>query len=298
MPVTEHRDHERAEQLESNIRFYFGIPLRSRACAMNWEQVCSNFALTLDSLARQTRRDFRVLVSCHDIPDVDTRGLNIRFLKAGFPPPFDDNGQPGNDKHKKKHRLGLELGKEMGEDVYFMPLDADDLVHPALVETVLEDDNRTGYLIERGLMFNATTGHYRECDDRSRPFWRYCGSCAVIYFNADELPQSKGDKSRYYSHFLNHIHYAEAAHNAGRPLVPFKAAMAVYVINHGENDWTAYRRKPDGKTRYVEERPIYKRQQLQMIQALFPQLEAKSPGLKAYPLIRQWYQRFSGSRTR
>ncbi|WP_457807663.1 hypothetical protein [Kushneria sp. EE4] len=272
-------------------RFYFGIPLRARACAMNWAQVCSNLARTLDSLARQSRRDFRVLVSCHDIPDVDTRGLDIEFLTVDFPPPFDDSGRPGNDKHKKKHQLGLALGREVTDDVYYMALDADDLIHPALVETVLEDDNQRGYLIERGLMFNAATGHYRACGEDSRPFWRNCGSCAVVYFTADELPQSRRDKTRYYSRFQNHIRYVEVARDAGRPLTPFKEAMAVYVVNHGENDWTAYRCRADGKTRYIEARPIHQRYQIETLQTLFPQLEARKPGLWAHPLIRPFYRR-------
>ena len=287
MPAPEHCDVKRAARPTSPIRFYFGIPLRARASALNWDQVCRNLDATLDSLAQQTRRDFRVLVSCHDIPDIDTRGLDIRFMKAGFAPPLDDQGRPKNDKHKKKHRLGLEVGKEVEEDVYFMPLDADDLVHPELVETVLKDDNRVGYLMERGLIFNAATGHCRECDPETHPFWRYCGSCAVLYFKADELPQWKGDKSRYYSCFLNHKRYAQTAREAGRALVPLDTPMAVYIINHGENDWTVYRQGSDGKTDHVEKSPIRDSRRLNALRALYPQLSFSAPGVGAHPLVRR-----------
>jgi hypothetical protein len=284
-------EHGGSDHSDQPIRFYFGIPLRARASALNWTQVCDNLARTLDSLARQTRNDFRVLISCHDIPDIDTRGLNVRFLQAGFAPPVDEQGKPRSDKHKKKRRLGHELAKEVTDGVYFMPLDADDLIHPELVEKVLSDDNRRGYLIERGWMFNTATGHYRECTEKQNPFWRYCGSCAVIYFEPDELPLEKGDKSRYYSRFLNHIHYAEVAEAAGRPRAPFSDAMAVYVINHGENDWTVYRQRPDGKTHYVEQRPVRDRRQLQTLKVLYPQLNAATPPPRAWSWVCQQSRR-------
>ncbi|WP_162617909.1 hypothetical protein [Salinicola halophilus] len=253
--------------------FFFGIPLRAKATALDWTCVCHNFAKTLDSLSRQTCQSFRVLVSCHDIPNVDTRGLDIRFIKAGFPVPIDDNGRTRSDKHKKKHRLGIELANEMENDAYFMPLDADDLVHPRLVETVLGDDNRRGYLLEKGYIYNAATGQCRACDPQTHPFWRYCGSCAVIHFTPDDLPQYKGDSSRYYSRFLNHKDYADVARDAGRALMPFDEPMAVYVIDHGENDWTVYRQQKDGKSNYVARAPIRDKARLNALRETFPQLD-------------------------
>ena len=50
---------------------YFGVTLRSKASAKNWEHVERDFNRTLRSLYRQTDPEFRIIVACHDIPRLD-----------------------------------------------------------------------------------------------------------------------------------------------------------------------------------------------------------------------------------
>ncbi|WP_438766463.1 hypothetical protein [Kushneria sp. TE3] len=236
-------------------RFYFGIPLRAKACSQNWTMVCNNLEQTLLSLARQSRADFRVLVACHERPEVDTFGLDVEFIIAETPPPAPDavnsKGEPVNDKPMKKALVGVALARQVDQPFYYMHLDADDLIHPELVATTLADDNRCGYLIDKGIIFDRLNHRFALCCPERLAFWKHCGSCAVVYITPDELPASIKDKRCYFMQFQRHKEYADLAEQHGRPLTAYDDYMAVYMVNHGENDYTAYRNRGEGKENYV-----------------------------------------------
>ena len=64
---------------------YFGIPLRSKATANDWDKVSLFFNRTLWSVYRQTDSDFRIIVACHDIPELvhDFDG-RVEFIQVDF----------------------------------------------------------------------------------------------------------------------------------------------------------------------------------------------------------------------
>ncbi len=241
---------------------------------LDWGLACRNLNRTLEALRRQTCPDFRVLVACHEIPDVDTSGLDIEFVMADFDPPaaIDEKGQPGNDKPAKKRLLGMAMKASMGEASYFMHLDADDLVHPTLVEATLSDDNRLGYLIERGYMLDCASGLVGRMDATFSEFWRHCGSCAVIHLTRDDLPAKLSDNICYFTQFKKHAEYANTAADHGRPLSTYPQPMAIYLVNHGENDVSAYRGKIDVKSKYVSRAQITDEEELARIIHHFPML--------------------------
>ncbi|WP_438766464.1 glycosyltransferase family A protein [Kushneria sp. TE3] len=258
-------------------RFYFGIPLRAKASSRNWTLVCNNLERTLMSLARQSRRDFRVVIACHERPEIDTCGLDVEFVIAETPAPAVDainhKGQPVNDKPLKKCLLGLALARQVRHSFYYMHLDADDLIHPELVATTLDDDNRRGYLIEKGVLFDCANRRFALASAERMPFWRHCGSCAVVYFTPRELPESISDKRCYFVQFQRHREYADLCKQHGRPLTPLEDYMAVYLINHGENHFTTYRNKSDFKSQYVCRYSAADVDFQQQLYALYPQLE-------------------------
>lgn len=260
--------------IDAAPRFYFGIPLRSRRSSLDWTLVCRNLSRTLDSLRRQTSQAFGVLIACHDIPEVDTTGLHVEFVVADFDPPpaIDDAGNPGNDKAAKKRLLGLAMKSRMGAESYYMHLDADDLVHPSLVASTLDDDNRRGYLIERGYMFDCASGRAGRMDTTLSEFWRHCGSCAVVHFTDVDMPARFGDNRCYFTQFKKHSEYAQIASEHGRPLSPYPEPMAAYLVNHGENDVSAYRGKLGIKSKYVERSLITNTRELSALFDAFPTL--------------------------
>ena len=65
---------------------YFGVTLRSRASAKNWNNVEKDFNRTLRSLYNQTDPDFRIIVACHDIPRLDGKyDDRVEFLVTDIP---------------------------------------------------------------------------------------------------------------------------------------------------------------------------------------------------------------------
>ena len=256
--------------------FYFGIPLRAKACSQNWALVCRNLEMTLSSLAGQSRRDFKVLVACHEQPDIDTFDLDIEFIIADSPVPplLDDKGEPSNDKPLKKRLLGMALKAQVTQPFYYMQLDADDLIHPELVAKTLSDDNRCGYLIDKGFMLDCDSGRFGICDPEHSPFWQQCGSCAVVCFTPEDLPVKLMDNQCYFTQFKRHREYAEIAAQHGRPLTPFNDYMGVYMVNHGENDVSAYRGKIDVKSNYVRRHLLEDEAMVQRLRALYPPLDA------------------------
>lgn len=260
---------------EHGHRFYFGIPLRARACSQDWSLVCRNLERTLAALANQRCRDFAVLICCHEQPEIDTFGLDVAFILADSPPPplVDEKGEPGNDKPLKKRMLGMALTQRVNAPFYYMQLDADDLVHPELVAATLRDDNRRGYLIDKGFMLDGSSGRFGVCDPDHSPFWQQCGSCAVVYFTPEDLPVKLKDNQCYFTKFQRHREYADIAAQHGRPLTAFEDYMGVYIVNHGENDVSVYRGKLEAKPSYVRRHLLEDNETLRQLALLYPSLK-------------------------
>ncbi|WP_438766462.1 hypothetical protein [Kushneria sp. TE3] len=260
---------------DNNGRFYFGIPLRARARCRDWALVCRNLERTLACLSRQQCGDFRVLIACHERPDIDTHGLDVEFVLADtpLPPPVDDKGLTGSDKPVKKRLIGVALSRQVDKPFYYMHLDADDLVHPELVARVFADDNQRGYLINQGVMFDCATGTFGQCGPLHSPFWQHCGSCAIVYFLHEELPRALSAKDAYFTRFTGHKQYHDIACEHGRPLAPLTGDMGVYMVNHGENDVSTYRGRTGVKSRFVRRHRIADEQGVTRLLSLFPELK-------------------------
>jgi hypothetical protein len=212
------------------MSFTFGIPLRSRVTAKDWGQVCRLFEATLHSVLRQTDENFRVIIACHELPEVV--GLSdprVLIVQTPFPPPSALPEQM-TDKGRKRRLIGATLRALDGG--YLMLLDADDLVSNRLVAFARRDAHPHGYILREGYEFDASSQRIRVAPR----FNRLCGSSAIIRFDADELPPSVNEEDiSYFSRFSNHVHWEAVAAAAARALKPLPFPGAVYVMNNGEN---------------------------------------------------------------
>lgn len=233
----------------SKLRVVFAIPLISRARAADWSGVQDCLAATIASLRRQDDPRWQAIVCCQDKPELISFDERVHFLAF-------DRTPAGYDNHQKTATVRRWLAAKGGAGYYF-PLDADDLLHPSLVGHILGDNNRGGYLIERGYMLDHATGDIAVLQpaDASYPqsteFHRSCGSSSALWFDFD----SGADYGTLLAARGNHRKVVRnmAAYGVAVKTIPFHAA--IYVMNHADN----LRRKRGlmaGKMKHFDINPV------------------------------------------
>lgn len=209
---------------------YFGMPLKSRAVAKDWNRVSMVLDNTLRSIFAQTMPDIEVLIACHEQPvtSFDAHPGLHKLVIEDAPPDSHDNEGQGRDKQVKIRRLIEEVCRRGGG--YLVLMDADDLVSCRLAEFIHTTNNRRGYTIRSGYILNLGRRHFQYVDN----FARHCGSCAVFYLTPEDLAFVPGGMAQ--GIFLTtHFGYEAISKKLGRPMdaVPFPAMM--YIRHHGEN---------------------------------------------------------------
>ncbi|MEM9250208.1 MAG: glycosyltransferase family 2 protein [Pseudomonadota bacterium] len=232
------------------LRVVFAIPLIGRHRAENWEVVQQNLSATLTSLRRQRDPRWTAVICGQDAPECVAWDDQVRFVRfADTPPSF--------DRTQKVVHLRDHVERALGGAGYFFPLDADDLIHPNVVAHILNDDNRAGYLIEKGYMLDhaaldlAALQPPDEDFPKATHFHRNCGSSSAIYFDFDSGADyrtalwARGNHRK----VMRNMAYLgiRIAH------VPFHAA--IYVMNHGDN-LRQKRGKMSGKMQHFDLSPI------------------------------------------
>ncbi|MGM8850983.1 hypothetical protein ACS8E6_10795 [Salinicola halophyticus] len=258
--------------------FHFGICLRAKACSQNWALTCQNLERTLENLARQRSRDFRVWIAVHERPEIRTFGLDVEYVVVDFEPPVRADGTFGNDKRRKRNAIGEALKAQARNGFYYMQLDADDLLDPSLVLAVTSDDNRRGYLIENGYIFDYEKRAVARCSEETVPFWHQCGSSAVLFFEPDDFNRDGEDES-YFERQRMHEQFAALAQIKGKPLTSWVDDMALYLVNHGENQWSNYRHENDGransKSKFVHRYKLESPAALDIFALRYPELDRR-----------------------
>lgn len=217
--------------------FMFGISLASRQVTADWARTEELLGHTLRSVLNQSDPRFSVVICGHERPHLaELDDPRVLFIPADHAPPAKaSTGGFRGDKMRKRRLIGALLRQRGGG--YFFPLDADDLVHRDVVAHVLKDDNRRGYLIEAGYALDYMNGTLAPVPGAwSMSFDRSCGSSAVIFFAAEELPLNGNmDEDLYFNLFQSHAYWPIVAEESGRRLEPLPFRGGVYVVNHSEN---------------------------------------------------------------
>ena len=199
--------------------------------ADDWETIEANLERTLSSLKAQTYTNFDIVLSCQRRPKVFEIRDGWHFVLA---PP-----KPAgvvSDQKTKLRLISAFVSKTFPSFVYFVPLDADDVLHPELFRYAADGKHGNGYLIESGYSADLSSDAFAplsaEAEKRLQPFYKHCGSCALL-----GVDFSRGWLARAYMSALmaGHQHYAPLAARFGYPLAPVPFPAALYVINHGEN---------------------------------------------------------------
>ncbi|MEX0329626.1 MAG: glycosyltransferase family A protein [Ruegeria sp.] len=260
----------------------FSIPLISEEKAGDWEQVCANLAKTVETLRRQTNPHWKAIICSQTKPEGVCFDNQVLFL------PFAEKVE-GNDKRFKRRLVAGHCLKAETGDIYLFNLDADDFAHPELVDYMVETRDPSGYLVERGYMYDIAArtiaplhrAQKEAVDQQERLFglflvpWRlnyafrrltgrnlatvtprlskmrsFGSTCGSCV--AWRLDCSGGDKDAQIVPQINHrlIRHANEDGLMNLDPVPFSAMM--YVVGHGENDQDLIGRLHH-KTRYIDE---------------------------------------------
>ncbi|MBU2904285.1 glycosyltransferase family 2 protein [Arenibacter algicola] len=211
----------------------FIIPVKSKKVTGSWEQFSKLFERTLKSICNQTSQNFRVLVVCHEKPEIQFERPNIEYIHVDFEPPQlktapkeKHDGLKEEDK-SKKILAGIAYAEKYNSD-YLMVADADDCISNKIVEFVDKNKkaNNYGWFFKKGYI-------YREGDKfislNKENFNTLCGTCIIIKPQLIEHIFKKVPHLLYVhktTDFPNDVHLQE---------FPFPGA--VYSMANGENHY-------------------------------------------------------------
>lgn len=219
-------------------RVYFAIPVSAKLGDEQWSRLNELLKLTLDSVLNQSDGRYTAFVCGHDKPPIleEPRYEGVEFIRLIHPPPQTDQ-ERRRDKRRKRWEIARRV-RELGGG-YYMYLDGDDAIHKDLVAYVLGDNNKIGYLIDRGYALDfanrvmaAIPGAFK------KDFNDVCGSSGVVYMLPEDLPSGEfgdADESILYMRIRNHKSFETEPMRQGGKLkaVPFPAG--VYTLNNSIN---------------------------------------------------------------
>ena len=215
----------------------FVVPVKSAQISTNWKVFSVLVDRTMRSICQQTSSNFKVVVACHEIPEIKFSHPAIEFVQVDFSPPTDEairavtNDDPKNFRNAakeadkaKKIMAGIAHARQYNPS-YFMVVDADDCINRNLVDYVEKDGGKTaGWYFKKGYIYNEGS---RIIFLNKNTFNVLCGTCIMI-------------KAEYVGELLETEPRALFNHDFttlsdGTELVPLPFPGAVYSIGNTEN---------------------------------------------------------------
>jgi FkbM family methyltransferase len=221
---------------DDDPQFFFVISFIAPEASHDWSQSVQLLGRTLDSLLGQTDPRWRAIICGHRPPPLPALDdPRVTFIKSDRPPATVVS-QFRSDKLRKRQIAAAHV-RALGGGYIFM-LDADDLVHRDVVQHVLADDNRRGYVVRSGFVEDFRSGAVSPVPGGawSLDYDRICGSSTAIWFDAEDLPVRADDAAgTYFDMFRQHAYWAVTAEEFRGKLEPIPFAAGIYSLNHGEN---------------------------------------------------------------
>ena len=161
----------------------FVIPLRSPKVSKSWELVCKLLERTLKSECNQTSPDFRVIVVCHEKPQIEFNHPNVTYLEVDFPVPAQDYKSKSLDKGRKI-LWGLFHGRQFNPS-HTMIVDADDCVSKNIAELVNQNPQSNGWFVNQGYVYQTGSKFIYL---RRKAFNKLCGTSNIVIFLNQKVP--------------------------------------------------------------------------------------------------------------
>ena len=214
--------------------FCFVMALKSKRLSKDWSQVCRLFNASLRSAYNQTCGNFKIIVVCHETPDLEQKfDSRVEFINVDFPPPALDPVLTMRDKWAKL-AVGMVRAGEC-RPKFVMNMDADDLVSSRIVEFTESHPDENGWHLSQGYEWGFGRRWIKSVD----PFI-LCGTNAIVGSRLIRFPRDTSPESIENCSVLRwgHTIIAEKLAEADTPLTPLPFRGAVYVTGHGDN-WSS-----------------------------------------------------------
>ncbi|MDJ0571725.1 MAG: glycosyltransferase family A protein [Pleurocapsa sp. MO_192.B19] len=211
----------------------FIIPVKSAQVSGSWELVSKLFERTIKSVCNQTISDFRVIVVCHEKPNIEFEHPNVTYIEVDLPiPTWNDNTDHASREQDKQKKIftGLIYARKFNP-THIMFVDADDCVSKNLAEFVSQNSQCNGWFIGRGYEYRDGS---KSLLLRRKKFHLKCGTTFIIRYDLivpkEDIKIDDIDKS-----FLYHQNILKIMSKKGSSLelLPFEGA--VYVTENGTN---------------------------------------------------------------
>lgn len=209
----------------------FIIPLKSPQASNSWERVSKLFERSIKSVCTQTSSEFRVIVVCHEIPQIEFSHSHITYIKVNFPAPNSDQKSKMLDKSRKV-LVGLNYARQLNP-CHTMNVDADDCVSKHLAEFVKQNPQSNGWFVHKGFVYQDGS---KFIYFKRKDFHQWCGTCHIIRYDLHNLPESIEDESvDFDKYYCNHREVVKNLAQKRTPIEPLPFAGAVYILGHGDN---------------------------------------------------------------
>ena len=211
--------------------FIFIVPLKSQKVSSDWSAFSKLVERSLKSICNQTSDNFKVIVSCHELPETNYKNDKITFHQVSFPPPelkgLDNETARRTKEGDKANKIleAIPIAKSFNPN-YVMVVDSDDCINRKIVEHVEKNSNDAipGWYFNKGYYYQEGK---RYAFLNKGNFNKFCGSCIII--KASLLKEIFLEEPfLYYDHFSMKL-------PDGTPLNKFPLVGAMYSVGNGEN---------------------------------------------------------------
>lgn len=218
----------------------FIIPFVSKQLCKDWQLATNLLQGTLDSIANQSDRRFKIVVGCHEIPEVAFKGdpAQLTFLPMPYSPLEQEWSQKSQTDRMMKCCTAL-LSLKDTDFNYCMAIDADDRIHRDLVAFLHHKPQADGWIVDKG--YQVDYGSKRAM--KHSRLSKICGSTFILSRELVGVPQTYTSEE-----------YGKCVYRQGHQTmedffiekgfqlnsVPFYSVQ--YIINHNVSDSIRWRK--------------------------------------------------------
>jgi len=229
----------------------FVMALKSEAVSRVWSRVSMLCEAAVQSAWRQTDRDIRIILVCHEKPDFrSTFDDRLEIIRVDFAVPVADPKAAMLDKWKKL-AVGMVRAGALSPD-FVMNMDADDLVSNRIAAWARAHPRSNGAVIRRGYVYRPGSRWIAREDQYN------CGTNAIVSARLIKFPKDISEQSVKECSILRSGHMTIEADmaQAGTPLdvLPFRAG--IYVSGHGDNWSPSQRASPLARIKSFLKHPL------------------------------------------